>query len=108
METARQLCRNININHFRNCRVRNFCLGRTTGQMKFYLNKEKPNLFSLMQDAGADSISVLSVSLNDLCAGEGIQRLGYLKIDAEDMILEGGAEAIGRFRPIIQVDVTIP
>jgi hypothetical protein len=77
--------------------------------MKFYLNKDKPNSFSLIQDSDADSISVFSVSLNDLCAWEGIVRLDYLKIDAEgaeQMILEGGAQAIARFRPIIQVEVT--
>lgn len=110
MESARQLFRNVNMNRFRNCRVRNFCVGRTTGEMKFYLNKDKPIWFSLAPESGADSISVLSVSLNDLCTWEGIQRLDYLKIDAEgaeDMILEGGAEAIARFRPIIQVEVTL-
>ena len=109
MESARQLSRNVSMNRFRNCRVRNFCVGRTTGQMKFYLNRNKPNSFSLVQNSEAESISVLSVSLNDLCAWEGIGRLDYLKIDAEgaeDMILEGGTEAIARFRPIIQVEVT--
>jgi FkbM family methyltransferase len=109
IESARQLSRNINMNRYRNCRVRNFCIGQKTGQMKFYLNKDKPNSFSLIQDSDADSISVFSVSLNDLCAWEGIVRLDYLKIDAEgaeQMILEGGAQAIARFRPIIQVEVT--
>jgi FkbM family methyltransferase len=93
IESARQLSRNINMNRYRNCRVRNFCIGQKTGQMKFYLNKDKPNSFSLIQDSDADSISVFSVSLNDLCAWEGIVRLDYLKIDAEgaeQMILEGG------------------
>jgi FkbM family methyltransferase len=110
IESARQLFRNITINQFRNCRVRNFCVGQTTGEMKFFLNKDKPNSFSLIQAPGADSISVFSVSLNDLCAWEGITRLDYLKIDvegAEDLILDGGAASIERFRPIIQVEVTI-
>jgi hypothetical protein len=78
--------------------------------MKFFLNKNKPNSFSLIQDPGADSISVLSVSLDDLCAWERIARLDYLKIDAEgaeDLILDGGAASIERFRPIIQVEVAI-
>lgn len=109
IESVRQLSRNVDMNRFGNCRVRSFCVGQTTGQMKFYLNRDKPNSFSLVPDSGASSISVLGVSLNDLCAWEGIRRLDYLKIDAEGaeaMILEGGADAIARFRPIIQVEVT--
>ena len=54
------------------------------------------------------SLSVLCVSLTDLCKWEAIDRLDYLKIDAEgaeDMILEGGVEIIERFRPIIQVEI---
>jgi FkbM family methyltransferase len=109
IETARQLSQNIKMNRYRNCRVRMFCAGRKTGQTKFWLNKDRPTGFSLIQDSDAESISVLSVSLNDLCDWEGITRLDYLKIDvegAEDMILEGGESAIARFRPIIQVEVT--
>jgi len=109
IESARQLSRNIEMNRYRNCRIRNFCAGQKTGEMKFFLNKNKPNSFGVVQDSDADSISVFSVSLNDLCAWEGIARLDYLKIDAEgaeDMILQGGAQAIARFRPIIQVEVT--
>jgi len=109
VESARQLFRNITLNRFRNCRVRNFCVGQKTGEVKFFLNRGKPNSFSLVQDSSANSISVLSVSLDDLCAWEKIARLDYLKIDAEgaeDMILDGGAASIERFRPIIQVEVT--
>lgn len=109
IESARQLTRNIKLNRYRNCRVRMFCAGQKTGQTKFWLHQNKPTAFSLIQDPAADSISVLSVSLDDLCAWEGITRLDYLKIDvegAEDMILEGGAPAIARFRPVIQVEVT--
>jgi FkbM family methyltransferase len=108
MESACQLSRNVNLNGFRNCRVRNFCAGKVTGQVKFYKNQNTPNRFSLIGQSGADSLSILCVSLNDICAWEGITRLDYLKIDAEgaeDLILEGGAEVIGRFRPIIQVEV---
>lgn len=109
IESARQLSRNIKMNRYRNCRVRNFCAAQTTGQRTFYLNRDKPHAFSLIQESDADSISVFGVSLNDLCTWEGITRLDYLKIDAEgaeEMILEGGAQAIARFRPIIQVEVT--
>jgi FkbM family methyltransferase len=109
IESARQLSRNISMNGYRNCRVRNVCVGQTTGQTTLFLHRNKPNSFSLLQDSGADSISVLSVSLNDLCEWERLTRLDYLKIDAEgaeDVILDGGAACIARFRPIIQVEVT--
>jgi FkbM family methyltransferase len=109
IESALQLSRNIKMNRYRNCRVRMFCAGQKTGQTKFWLHKNRPTEFSLIPDSSAESVSVLSVSLNDLCEWEGITRLDYLKIDvegAEDMILEGGESAIARFRPIIQVEVT--
>jgi len=108
IESACQLSRNIAMNKYRNCRVRNFCVGRTTGHIRFFMNSNKPNSFSLTQSADSPSISVLCVSLNDLCMWEGIERLDYLKIDAEgaeDMILEGGAEMIARFRPVIQLEI---
>jgi len=111
IESARQLARNISTNRFRNCRVLNLCVAQSTGQMKFYLNANKPNSFGLIKNADdPDWLSILGVSLDDLCAWEELTRLDYLKIDAEgaeSMILTGGAAAIARFRPIIQVEVTL-
>jgi hypothetical protein len=79
--------------------------------MKFYFNKGKPNSYGLIpRSADTNAISVLGVSLNDLCKWEKIERLDYLKIDAEGaegMILAGGAAVIAQFRPIIQVEVTL-
>jgi FkbM family methyltransferase len=110
MDSARQLFRNAQTNRFHNVRVRNFCVGRATEPAELYLNGGKPNSFSLLSDGAADSVSVLSVSLDDLCRWEGLTRLDYLKIDAEgaeQMILAGGMESIRRFRPIIQVEIAI-
>ena len=109
IESAVQLSRNITNNRLFNCRVRNLCLSRTTSHGQLYLNNMQPNSFSLTKDShGTMSLSVLCVSLTDLCKWEAIDRLDYLKIDAEgaeDMILEGGVEIIERFRPIIQVEI---
>jgi FkbM family methyltransferase len=110
IESARQLFRNVQMNHFRNVRVRNFCVGQTMEPTRLYLNQGKPNSFSLVADANAESVSVLSTSLDDLCRWEDLDRLDYLKIDAEGaeaMILEGGLASIKRFRPIIQVEITL-
>lgn len=109
IESARQLARNIEMNGFRNCRVRNLCISKSTGHQELYLSEKKPNSFGLIESASdTGSVSVLAVSLDDLCIWEGITRLDYLKIDAEgaeDMILEGGVASIEKFRPIIQVEV---
>ena len=66
-----------------------------------------PNSFGILSVQGAESISVLGVSLDDLCAWEGLARLDYLKIcavGAQNMILSGGTASIAKFRPIIQVE----
>jgi len=110
VETAFRLSQNVQANAYRNVRVRNFCIGRNTGHARLHLNKNKPNSFSLVPRGDAESISVLSVSLDDLCRWENLERLDYLKIDAEGAeaaVLEGGQETLSRFRPIVQVEVTI-
>jgi FkbM family methyltransferase len=109
IDTAVQLSRNVRVNGYSNVRIRNFCMGRSTQHARLHLNKGKPNSFSLIRNGAAESISVLSVSLDDLCRWENLQRLDYLKIDAEGAeaaVLDGGREAISRFRPIVQVEVT--
>jgi methyltransferase, FkbM family len=108
--SAHQLWNNIRANGFHNVRVRNVCAAQTTQAESFYMVRNRPNSFSLRPDAEAESISVLSVSLDDLCRWESVNRLDYLKIDAEGaeaIIIEGGRDSIGRFRPIIQVEVTL-
>lgn len=110
IDTACRLLKNVRTNGYHNVRIRNFCVGQNTAQAQLYLNKGKPNSFGLLQVGDAESISILCVSLDDICHWEGIGRLDYLKIDAEGVeaqILDGGAQAVGRFRPIIQVEITL-
>jgi len=110
IDTAFRLSRNVQANGYNNVRVRTFCIGRATCHERLHLNKGKPNSFSLVPNSNAHSISVLSVSLDDLCRWENLERMDYLKIDAEGAeaaVLEGGQESIRRFRPIVQVEVTI-
>jgi FkbM family methyltransferase len=109
LDTAFRLSRNVRANGYSNVRIRNLCIGRATEHSRLHLNKDKPNSFSLATNGDAASISVLSVSLDDLCRWEQLERLDYLKIDAEGAeaaVLEGGQETIRRFRPIVQVEVT--
>jgi FkbM family methyltransferase len=118
IESAFRLSSNVRTNGYSNVRVRNFCIGRNTEHARLHLNQGKPNSFSLLPSSNGngnaetktESISVLSVSLDDLCRWENLERLDYLKIDAEGAeadILAGGPETIRRFRPIVQVETTI-
>lgn len=109
VESALRLSRNVQANGYANVRIRNFCIGRSTQHERLHLNHGRPNQFSLISDGESRSISVLSVSLDDLCRWEQLPRLDYLKIDAEGAegaILSGGQEAIRRYRPIVQIEIT--
>lgn len=105
------LARSVERNGFRNVRLRNFCLDRERGLRTLWLNESKPNSFSIATRTGdAPGISVPAISLDELCQWEALDRLDYLKIDAEgaeEAILAGGAETIARFRPIIQVEMSV-
>jgi FkbM family methyltransferase len=110
IESARRLSQNVVANGFKNVRLRNVCIGARTEHTCLYLNRNKPNSFGLQRDTGAEAVSVLSVSLDDLCRWERLERLDYLKIDAEGaeaLILQGGVACIERLRPIIQVEITL-
>lgn len=99
------------VNGFTNVRLRNVCAGESTGPAKFWMNFDKPNSFSLVKhDEHAACLPTLVVALDDLFAWEQLDRLDYLKIDAEgaeQSILTGARNIIERQRPIIQLEVTI-
>lgn len=110
IETAVRLSQNVRVNGYKNVRVRNLCIGARTEHALLHMNRGMPNSFGMLPVGDVESMSVLSASLDDLCQWEKLARLDYLKIDAEGAeaaILEGAQSAISRFRPIIQVEVTI-
>lgn len=111
LETLTVLNRSIEANGFSNVRLRNFCAGEYTGPGQLWKNFERPNLFSLVRrDQEASSISVLTVALDELVSWEGLNRVDYVKIDvegAEFQVVAGGMKTIERFRPIMQMEVTI-
>jgi FkbM family methyltransferase len=98
----------VKANGFGNVRLRNLCIGRQTQARTLWMNRGGPNSFSIaMRDDDSTSLSVLAVTLDDLCRWEAISRLDYLKIDvegAEEEVFSGGKETIKRFRPMIQVE----
>lgn len=110
-EVLATLWHSVQQNGFQNVRLRNLCLDEAQGVRTLWMNEGKPNSFSIAERvADAPGLSVLALTLDALCAWEGLERLDYLKIDAEGAeaaILAGGAETIRRFRPIVQMEVSI-
>lgn len=101
----------VQANGFSNVRLRNFCASDRTGTATFWMNGGKPHAFSLQRsDPQAASFSTLAVRLDDLFEWEGLDRLDYLKIDAEGaevQVLSGAKALIAKHRPIIQAEVSI-
>lgn len=105
------LSRSVQANGFTNVRLRNICAGKHTKSEMLWMNSNKPNSFSLVQrDREASSFSTLTVALDDLFMWEGLNRLDYLKIDAEgaeEQVLTGAMETLEKYRPIIQMEVSL-
>ena len=100
----------VEANGFGNVRLRNLCIGGQTQARTLWMNRGCPNSFSIATRIDdSKSLSVLAVTLDDLCRWEGIARLDYLKVDAEgaeEEVFSGGKETIARFRPMIQLETT--
>lgn len=97
-------------NKFSNMRIRLACASDKVGFAEFWMNKDKPNSFSLLREKGSSAFSTFTLTLDWLAEIEGLQKIDYIKIDAEgaeEMILEGASETIKKFRPVIQVEITI-
>lgn len=105
---ASQLLDNTLENGFSNVRIRLCCASDKVGTALFWMNRNTPNSFGLFPEVGATAFNTLTVTLDWLVEVEGLERVDYLKIDAEraeELILKGGRRMIERFRPIIQVEV---
>ena len=105
------LFHNIQANKFTNVKLYNLCAAERTGSATLWRNFNKPNSFSLIQrDKKASCLPTLAVALDDLFAWEGLDRLDYLKIDvegAEKQVLLGAKRTIEKYRPLIQMEITI-
>jgi FkbM family methyltransferase len=102
------LIKGVDYNKYSNVRLRNLCIGLRKELMRFYLNFNKPNSYSLNKfDSNASFIEVLVISLDDLVDWENLETVSYIKIDAEgaeESIIKGGVKTIQKFRPIIQME----
>ena len=101
----------IQANGFTNVRLRNFCAGERTITSKLWMNMGQPNSFSLVKrDVGSSCLSTLTVALDDLFMWEKLDRFDYLKIDAEgaeQQVLDGAKKILEKYRPIVQIEVSI-
>jgi FkbM family methyltransferase len=107
-EILATLHRSIRANGFTNVRLRNLCMGERRSSGLMWMNNHKPVMFSLVKnDDRAESFSTLTLTLDELFAWEGLDRLDFLKIcaeGAEAQVLAGGRETITKYRPIIEVE----
>lgn len=110
-DVLKVLAYSVQANGFTNVRLRNFCVGDHSGPGTLWRNFDKPNLFSLIQrDEKASCLSVQMVTLDQLVSQEKLDRIDYIKIDvegAEQQVLEGAKRTIDKYRPIIQIEVSI-
>lgn len=111
LEVLTVLQQSVWANGFTNVRLRNMGADEHTGHGVLWLNAGKPNSFSLInRQGGVQGLSVMTAAVDDLCAWEGLERLDYIKIDAEGAetrILQGGKNTILRFRPMIQLETSV-
>lgn len=109
-ETCAMLLKNVRANHYENVRVRTFGISDKTEARMLWLNRKKPNSFSFsIRVNQAEGLSLLTVSLDELYQWEKLDRVDYIKIDAEgeeDSVIKGAHHIIERYNPIIQVEIS--
>jgi FkbM family methyltransferase len=97
-------------NNFDNVRVRVCCLSDKVGNSSFWMKNKKPNSFTLTETAGSACFNSMILSLDSLCELEKLERVDFIKIDAEgaeNKVIKGGKNTIRRHKPIILVENTI-
>ncbi|HEY4062141.1 MAG TPA: FkbM family methyltransferase [Puia sp.] len=102
------LLQNVIHNKLPNVRVRTFGISNENSSKSFYMNMGKPNSFSFSRNVDdALEVQLFTRKLDDAILMEGIDRIDYIKIDAEgeeEKVIEGAAGIIKTFRPIIQTE----
>ncbi len=103
------LLKNVVQNRFGNVRLRTFGISNETSGKKFYMNSDIPTSFSFSREVnGATAVELFTMKLDDAVKMENLDRIDYIKIDAEGeelKIVEGALDVIKKFRPIIQLEL---
>lgn len=110
-EVFNSLYYSVNKNNFTNVRLRSFCVTNQTTEKTLWMNSNIPNTYSIVERHNSSiGLSVLGASIDDLVIWERLNRLDYIKIDAEGAekdILEGAKNSIEKYRPIIQAEISV-
>jgi FkbM family methyltransferase len=103
------LLKNVVHNKFGNVRLRTFGISNETSGKKFYMNRGIPTSFSFSREVDdAVAVELFTKKLDDAVKMENLERIDYIKIDAEGeekKILDGARNVIEKFRPIIQLEL---
>jgi FkbM family methyltransferase len=97
-------------NGFRNIRLRVCCLSDKCGRQKFFMKRNKPNCFSLVDDGKSSSFDSPVVTIDYLVENEELPRVDFIKIDVEGVeneVIHGASETIRRFKPVMIVEKTL-
>ncbi|OGM92358.1 hypothetical protein A2755_01160 [Candidatus Wolfebacteria bacterium RIFCSPHIGHO2_01_FULL_48_22] len=102
------LVENVRINGFHNLKAINKAVADTSGTRTFFINKDDSDRHTLVKDFAVhehDSLTVETISMNDLMRDEHIERVDLLKIDCEgaeyEILNEKNGQFLDRTRQII-------
>lgn len=96
----------VEANALRNVTSLQFALGGTRGALSLSVHPSLPQGHSAVLERSEQRMEVPMLTLDEVSAEQGLERLDFLKIDVEGyepQVLQGAAEAIARFRPVIAV-----
>jgi len=103
------LSENVSLNNFQTIvSCRNMCVDNFTGSSKLWMNFDRPVSFSLKKQTEVEKyIHTFSVCLKDIVVFEKLDKIDYIKIDAEGKeldIIQSGKNEILKFRPVVQLE----
>ena len=102
------------LNHFEDVRLHQTALSNSAGTVTFEVppNKNRGIGHIAIAAAGAtDSVSVTCTTLDALVQAEGLERIDAIKIDvegAELQVIQGGAEMLEKFKPVLLMELNPP
>jgi len=103
--TAKFLSMSISENGFGSVRLMPLALSRSSGTAKLVTHADSEHNFLTENVGGADRFEIVDVrSLDDVAEAEALERIDFVKVDAEGAevaILEGGEQFFERESPII-------
>lgn len=106
-ETFAILCKNIELNGYRNVVPVNKAVSNAAGDASLFEDSESSgntSLFRGVVPSPTSGIEVQATTLDDYVRSNGIGRLDFIKTDAqgsEYLILSGAANCLRRFRPVV-------